>query len=862
MSQAAPTELPAPAEIRLPAAFTAAQIAAVLGISSQAVRKALAEVSAAEVRLIRGQETKVWRVDQLPADLLAALEVIRAKERCRTVETLLAMPRRAWSPPVPLNEIADEEVARAAKLRDALKPWLQGLHRTDLSAAEIKERGAEGHAVIFKLDKPISPRHWDFLFARARQRDAGAEDWDNLALYLPDKPKVKRNPADVVTEAAGSRLPADGGFATEDDGCFGLVASRIKDLLNPAAPKKVEIESCWQCAMQQWGELVAGGMSGKAAARRLRAWLFNHARFLAPSEDALLKAFNRRLKVWRLTNDPQAIGDQRRHNGQRVEIPAADIDILRGGAANLESGRIDSAWRELYPKLSEATRQRYEHSHRAPEKIHEVLNRMKTDSLADAHKSKRLVRRKSGSIEQGHSLSRSMHEWAVDDLTVNLQVVLTNSDGSFSLIQPQMIVVIDNASHKWVGWEIAAVKGPNAEMVCNAVVDAFRAYGVPNVLGVENGWVFGRALNINGKEDDQGRTVVSGLGQYGCTVRHFNPMNPTSKAALEKSFDLYQRRLERLAGYTGRLQILDAPEAFKMEQRMIEAGKMAPTDRRYTFEESLRLLPQLANDYNNTPQYGKLNGMTPNEAFAAFQCEDVRPTKFDAKLGWWLANARYLVQVKRDGVSFRHYGRTIRARGGELANFKYLGEQLWALVDRRDESMVTFTTKDFSETFTVEVCQKPFASQSIVAPESDILGKERAKIRQQERMVMDEYQRLIQAHGDPRIEGLRAFRQQPKPASAAPAEATSRLAVVPMEMQASAEEMEKQREAIKAGRKQDQAQRRRGGQLKAETGIVLSAAGQRDLDATTQRKLRELTSWEDLPDESDPQAKTSEQASQ
>jgi len=36
-----------------------------------------------------------------------------------------------------------------------------------------------------------------------------------------------------------------------------------------------------------------------------------------------------------------------------------------------------------------------------------------------------------------------------------------------------------------------------------------------------------------------------------------------SKSELEKSFDLIQRRMEKHPGYTGRLQMVDAPEEFK-----------------------------------------------------------------------------------------------------------------------------------------------------------------------------------------------------------------------------------------------------------------------------------------------------------
>jgi hypothetical protein len=319
--------------------------------------------------------------------------------------------------------------------------------------------------------------------------------------------------------------------------------------------------------------------------------------------------------------------------------------------------------------------------------------------------------------------------------------------------------VMDCSSRKFVGWAISSDKGPTAELSCAAVLDGFKTHGVPSSFGVENGFVFGNALNINGKEDEQGRTIVAGLAQYGCTVRHFDKMSPTSKAELEKGFDLIQQRQERHPGYTGRLQMIDASEDFKKEHREILSGRVKGTEHRYTFVEFCKRMAEIFADYNSKPQGGKLNGLSPNEAHDLLKDATNPPITYAPELEWILANARYRVHVGVGGVRFTHYGESVRVRGGCLPSL--LGEDLWALVDRADASLVTFMNLKFSNPFTLEACQKPSACERLIAPGSGVLGRERAKIREHARAVEQEYRALIKEHGNPRRDLLMDIRQAP-----------------------------------------------------------------------------------------------------
>ena len=179
--------------------FTAAQIAAVLSRDPKTVREQLRGVTNAGVCIVAGKEAAAWTVEQLPAPLRERLAAVAMQQRCRTIAALLSMPRRKWQPAFPLDKISDDGIQAATKLRDALKSWLVQQHDLNLSATEIETRGIEDYRRAF--GSRITPRYWRELFMRTIHRDGGAEEWNRLEIYLPDRLKQKSAPAAVMSEA-------------------------------------------------------------------------------------------------------------------------------------------------------------------------------------------------------------------------------------------------------------------------------------------------------------------------------------------------------------------------------------------------------------------------------------------------------------------------------------------------------------------------------------------------------------------------------------------------------------------------------------------------------------------------------------
>ena len=807
--------------------FSASQIASALRITPTSVREQLHGIDAADVRTIAGNATKVYAVAQFPARLLARLDAEARRQQCKgadavqRVEVLLAMPRLQWMPRdkqtkavIALSEICAADIARAEKLREALKPFLVKPRDPATSANEWKQWGVDYYTRIFGEAGRITPRQWDKLLRRAQLRDNGLEVWDSLQIYLLDRWKLKSEPATPARDAA--------------DEVFPNLESYLDSHPNPNTWDDDMRAGLWALVMTEFSSRLLAGETEKSAARRLRKFLFERASFLADSRDTLLKAFNRKIeKLAAADGNVRALQQDCRGGANKYVMPDGDKKILRSGAAIYNSGRVDAAWREKYYDLSETTRGRYDYSFKAPRPVHEEVNRQWVDLLHTRHHGgKRALARAIGTLHGDRWAGiPSMYSWAVDDVTSNVQCYLEGIKGLKGedvLCLPQIICVMDSASRKIVGWSMSDDKAPNAPLVCEAVVNAFKTHKIPKQLWVENGWVFGRSVLVNGKEDDMGRTVITGLAQYGCSLHHFGKMNPTAKAELERSFEAIQRLMARQPGYTGRHQMFDAPDEFKREERLIQSGKKPAKDFRYSLENFRIVIQELIDQYNATENHGEhMGGLSPNDAFVAMQNLNDPPIEYDPQLEWWFAPEKTVVTVKAGGVRFDHKTskRSLKVWGGRLADPELLGKELRAMVHPLDPSIVTFMNLDFTDPFTMEIGNTPSARERSLAPASDALASELAKKREHVQAIEHDYKNLLSGHGNPRRELLARFRTDATAENNLP---TRRRTMISPQMRETGELVKQQIAEIHDGREQKQNHHRQAERLVKTTGLHLS----------------------------------------
>ena len=790
-------------------AYTASEISCASGsISRQGVAKLLTGVAPDAVRGVRGhQETPVWNFASLPEALKQRLENDARRQGYRNAETLLATPPRPWSPSVALRDLAADELNYAAKLRDVLTPFLrnQSQPAADRDALIVARYGdAFGHV--------ISAGYGRKLYQRTLARDAGVSDYGRLEIFLPEHPRRNQTPGWSESDSnLAEALPA--------------LESRLAGITKPANPPKAVVRSVWHVAFEEYSRLVSQGATEDRAARIVRDFLHARAPFLPRSRDALLKSWNEKLARW-LTNEgiPGALADLRCHNGESATIAEADIARLRWSATTKHSGRLDSAWREEFEQLSEATRKLGTKAGRCPRVAVRAINRELLNGLTARRQGKRYLEKLLGTMLRSLDNIPAMYGWVMDDLTCTLEVFVRNDDGTTSLRLIQLIAVLDVRSRRIVGWAASLDEAPSAELVCEAFLDAVRWTGkIPHHLFLENGWVFGRSGNVVGKRNESGDVVIAGLAEYGCEVHHFDPQTPTAKGELEKSFDLLQRRMERHAGYTGREQRHDAPEQFRREQIEMrrKSNPRDPATCRYDFDQGVRAIKKIITDHNAEPQHGALKGLSPDRAFTAFEDHANPPISLPARLHWLLAS-KYRVTVKLSGVHFKHFGTDIRVRGGNLASTERIGRELWAVMDGRQADCVTFMSLDFSDVFTEPLRPVVDYDESESNPESGALKTEYDTKAAHRGVIEDQYQGLIDRFGDPRTELLRQAQEETRSGQERTAESNGRIPVIDPNFAAAGAEGERQRAELRSRSKQPRQPGGRARRIADGSGIKLT----------------------------------------
>jgi hypothetical protein len=226
-----------------PTSFTAAQIAAALGMKRQAVAHHLRNVAPASVVIVRGNDAAAWEFCQLPAELQKRLGTEARRQGNRNAEALLSRPASRWQPTIPLERICDADIQAATRLRTALLPWLNRQHDKRLAPADMDTAGVRDYQLVF--GHKISMRYWRELFTRTVQRDRNFEDWNRIEIYLPEKPKAKETPAALVAAALA------------DD--FAELDNFIAACGNPNDPSASERAGVWTLALEKFAAYVRAG---------------------------------------------------------------------------------------------------------------------------------------------------------------------------------------------------------------------------------------------------------------------------------------------------------------------------------------------------------------------------------------------------------------------------------------------------------------------------------------------------------------------------------------------------------------------------------------------------------------------------
>jgi hypothetical protein len=696
--------------------FTAAQIAAALGKTPQAVRKLLRDVRPAGLRIVAGNETSTWAVNQLPVQLRERLAAAAAQQRCRTIEALLTMPRQPWRPAIALDKISDTDIQAATKLRDALKPWLIGQHDLSLSAAEVESSGVEDYRRAF--GNRVTARYWRELFMRTVQRDNGAEEWNRLEIYLPDRLKQKGAPAAVLSAAL-----------TED---FAELESFIPACTNPLAPNKTECAAVWTLALEKFTSLIRAGESEGFAARRVRQFLFVRASFLAASRDALWIAFKRKLETLKsAAGEVKSLRDGREGNGAEYALPENDCDLLVHRAVFYYRGDIAPAWRDLLREgFSPAVIERY--AGRAQNKSHVPASVMdsvapEVEVLTVMHRGPRAFDSIKGHVTRSYDGISSLQCISGDDFTLNTYFYVPDGKGWFNLTRGQVILFIDFRSLRILGWALEPRKSYSSLTIRSLCTHVFGAFGVPKVLYFERGLWKSAAL-LKGKTDPFDFTEISqGLREFGIQFKH--AIRPRTKA-VERIGGMFQDIAEAEPGYCGRDERRDAPESLRKQMAEVEARKVHPSKYFYSLDQWNHRIGELVKQYNAEPQQGHiLAGMSPEQAFEAHLNPSDPPMQFNAAMRYLLAHDKRRARVTLNGVTIQIGKQKFNYRGPEIAHL--VGHEVLSWFDPENPETIIVTNPDRTNPICVARSENPNALESLIAPESGTLGRELCRIEGQ-----------------------------------------------------------------------------------------------------------------------------------
>ena len=700
-------------------AYTAARIAHCLGKTPQAVRKQLRDIRPDSLQIVAGNEAAVWSFARLPESTRLALTEAATGLHYRTAEAMLANPPMRWEPPLPLDKIDQDEIDQAAKLRAALKPWLAQQHDLGLSSGDMEARGVEDYARLF--GHRISTRYWRELFTRTLRRDAGAEDWNRLEIYLPASPKAKEQVSNIISAALAQE--------------FGELDSFIASFSDQAKPTKIQKQAVWTLALGRYASMVESGISAKQSARRVRSFLAAKAPFLAASRHALLMAFTRKLAdLEKNKGDAKALRDGREHNGARFDLPDEDRDLLIYRAGDYYGGDVAPAWRDCLKKgFSEEVRNRYagksaEKSHVPTSVMHLVSFHAKVRAVIN--RGKRAFDAFRGYVDRDYDDPRipSLKCMTADDFTMPVYFYVPDGKGWFTLTRGQILIFTDFRTLRVLGWSMQPDRNYSSLTIRSLCTHVFAEHGVPAVLYFEHGiWKSSTLLKGRIPPPFEFSEVIHGLHEFGIKFMHCD--TPRAKT-VERVGGLLQDLMEAEPGYCGRNERIDGPESLRKQMAKVEARKVHPSRYFYSYEQWQKRFGEIVDQYNATPRGGKmLRGVSPDEGLVKFADANDPPMQFSAGLRYLLAHDKREIRVKLDGITFFIGKQRFNYRGREISHL--VGHKVLSWFDPEHPETLVVTDMQRKNPICVARSKQVSALECLTDPGSGRLATEMRRIEDQ-----------------------------------------------------------------------------------------------------------------------------------
>jgi hypothetical protein len=700
--------------------YTAAQIARALHRSKWGVAKALQNLPST---ITAERRTRAWSLGALPEGLCRQLEAEAKRRGCDGIEALLAASSEPWQPKIPLADLAPHCLEHATKLQRAFAPVIARL--SELKGGELEAFGVECNRREFKRPQPITARHWRELWALVRERDAGAENWNRIELYLP-KRLARKNPV-------GALVPA----ATEAD--FNSLSEFVGLFNDQVNPKRDEITAFWCHTFNLFDGLIEEGRQPKRLKKNLLRFLSRYG-WLAQSANALRMSFERRWQRWLESGGTAtALVDgraQKRGEERASPYDPESLDRIKWHASRNCGGRIAQAVRELAdenlldPQIVRALMTSANKSY-VPARLREAV-KYDVANLIPYHRGPRAVDEATASISRHYNGIWAMRVLMADDFTLPVYFWIPDGNGGFLATRGQCLLVMDFRTLRVLGYCLMPDKQYNSQAIRTVFTRVFAERGLPQILYLERGiWktsrlITGRRRALQPLREEQmpmnWAECETGLGQFG--IKFIHAIRARSKP-IERVGGLLQDLMEGEQGYCGRDERRDCPERTRLALLDVASRRVHPSKHFYSQEQWEARLHQIVERYNAAPQNGKqLNGLSPDQAFEQLQNTDDPVTRFDGRCRYLLAHHRLPVEVKQDGIIFRLCGQTYRYFGEETSAWR--GHQMIAWFNPELPEVLTVTDKEHRNAFTVARSDDVSAMAALTG-ETDSLSRELAR---------------------------------------------------------------------------------------------------------------------------------------
>jgi len=695
--------------------FTAAQIAAALGKAKRTVLANLSDVAPSGQVIVSGNVASAWNLESLPQRMRDELNTIAKAKHYRDALCLLSSPPQAWKPTLPLAEVAQPSLDKAAKLQRALARVLA--LQTDLTrtSAELEQIGLDDYRREFGY--AITDRALRGLVKRTLDRDGGTDNFNRLELYLDERPARK---------ALLPSKPRPG-----DEVEFRELREVLATFKDAAAPTESETQYLWLRAFEIYEAQIEVGKPAKRTQRALVRFLFAVMPSLAKHEAALKKTFKRKLARWQDgKRSIESIADKRSSESgfhRAPELSAEDHDALIAHAVLKCDGRVSQAWRELRQRnsLSESLLSYYQANPASksycPTRIREAVQH-EIAMMDDIHHGPRQDKLKGAHLLRDWSAIDPMDWVTGDDATLEVYFYIPDGKGWFTLTRGQFLVFSDCRTDRILNFALLPERNYNSRVIRTAITRLCDEHGLPRKGFYFEGGIWANSRILKGEKDADCSWPEAELGLRSLGLQFKRSIMPRSKP-VERIIGAVQDLLDGEPGNVGRDEMHERFERIQRAKLQVATQKIHPSKHFYSLDEWEERLQEVCETYNAAPQDGKkLAGLSPDEAFEKFEQRADPPLKLPAGCRYLLSHHKRPIQVTSNGITLRFGKQIYNYRNAQTGTLR--GQMVLAWFNPELPEIITITDMNRQNAFTVARTQEVPAMD---APE-ELLAQEMERI--------------------------------------------------------------------------------------------------------------------------------------